>query len=120
MNKTDQFAALIAFHTLLGPAGRHMLGKPERLKMLLNNAALLDAIETALIEANDAFKGWPELASAALRAIADAGFVIVPRETVEGLIGHAEWVSANFNIDWAHLAEARSALSAALKEMGAG
>lgn len=31
MNKTDQLAALIAFHTLLGPAGRHMLGKPETL-----------------------------------------------------------------------------------------
>ena len=54
--------------------------------MLLNNAALLDAIETALIEANDAFKGWPELASAALRAVADAGFVIVPREPTDKMV----------------------------------
>ena len=58
--------------------------------MLLNNAALLDAIETALIEANDAFKGWPELAAAALRAVADAGFVIVPREPTEAMLKAGE------------------------------
>lgn len=116
--------------------------------MLLNNAALLDAIETALIEANDAFKGWPELASAALRAIADAGFVIVPREPTESAVKLLERILKHGEIAvidtggpfasyggkkppnkemWAvprhmhtDIEEARSALSAALKEMGAG
>ena len=97
--------------------------------MLLNNAALLDAIETALIEANDAFKGWPELAAAALRAVADAGFVIVPREPTEAMLkagGDYQDRCAVLNygspadVEGVYLAMIRAAIAAALKEMGAG
>jgi len=73
-------------------------------------------------------------ASAALRAVADAGFVIVPREPTEAMLaaGALAIDRAAFDSNWKGHPEdqrsrqdsayddARSALGAALKEMGAG
>ena len=83
---------------------------------------------------HDAQDPYRDNASAALRAIADAGFVIVPREPTEAMLaaGALAIDRAAFDSNWKGHPEdqrsrqdsayddARSALGAALKEMGAG
>lgn len=68
-------------------------------------------------------------ASAALRAVADAGFVIVPREPTEAMLkagGDYQDRCAVLNygspadVEGVYLAMIRAAIAAALKEMGAG
>jgi len=69
------------------------------------------------------------LTSAALRAVADAGFMIVPREPTEAMLkagGDYQDRCAVLNygspadVEGVYLAMIRAAIAAALKEMGAG